>query len=149
MRQLLIIAILLVMGGACCGIVNALSCSNEIDSVVLKKMIKIMPDHNGYKIYLSGNYSTSHWKPLLEHEQSEIKRIRAWANKLEDRCTRKAYNNWLDVYQREVDSAWKELKTKNEKRESEANRKRWAEEDEAIRQYDIKNKVPAPPKVKP
>lgn len=129
-------------------VVNAVKpCDEAVDGVVLDKMwpqFHAIPNH--LDVWLSHNYEAEYWNPQFDRWQKELTHCRTWAEKLEDRCLRSAYLHWLDYYERELDSARKELRTKAEKKEMDEYDARNERERQAREKYDREHKVPSCPK---
>ena len=89
------------------------SYSETIDRVIMRRVMAIL----GYRItdlsiWLSGDYSPSA-RVRLDIFQAEINKLKDWAKLLDDKTIRKSYLGWLDYYQRGLDSAYRELITKD------------------------------------
>lgn len=98
---------------------------------------------NYLSVWVSHNYDIDRWKPSLDISQKRITDIRTWAEKLEDPCVRKHYMRWLNHYQRELDSAWDELKTHETEKRQNDYRLRLKQEETAV--DSVKDRVPKPP----
>lgn len=103
---------------------------------------------NRLTIWASGDYSIEDWRPQLDQEQANLDRLRKWADSLQDECAREAYLHWIDYYQhQELDSAWHELRTQDERKEMEACDARIKREEENMEKYAdrVDGRMPEPP----
>lgn len=120
-------------------------CVPEIDKIAMRHILRIFDTRYNYlSIWLSHDYAIESWKPRLDAEQREIDRITQWSQSLTDPCIRAAYANWLDYVQRDLDSAWQELRTKDTKIRQDAFSEEMRKDNEEITRYP--KKVPAPPR---
>lgn len=120
-------------------------CPNAVYQIVLEDTSHKFPQYNEVDIWVSHNYDTVHWKPLLDAEQAEIDRIRAWSKTLSDPCFRKQYASWLDFYQNGLDAAWSELVTQALKKDMDGLSRGEASTQDQVREYRQNNSVPQPP----
>jgi hypothetical protein len=141
-RLILMLAILLP-----CGVSRAVeppeNPQQAISDAVGGVVYQLLHNTDNYlSIWLSHNYNAASWEPTLRVEQNEITRLKKWASKLDDPVVKSAYEDWLDYYQRDLDSARNELLTQREK-------KRMDEFDEQNRQkrkLAAAQTIPIPPK---
>lgn len=116
------------------------SCPSEMSGAVLDAVYWRMG--SGLTDYSPSNEIT---KSAIADEQSKIKCIRDWAQSKTSGCTRSSYNYWLDVYQGQLDSAKKELESKNNERKlTEYDRKRESER-LALDKFEREHPIPKPP----
>ena len=92
--------------------------SDDLTTLVCSKVCngKLFPDYNYLSVLFSGNYNAADWEPKFQKEQEGIDKIRGWAKALPLCPLRSEYLSWMDYYQNKLDSARKELRTKDEKK---------------------------------
>jgi hypothetical protein len=120
-------------------------CDDEVDTIVMQNVLReIDPRYNYLSVWLSHDYREETWRPKLDAEQQDIDRIKQWSESLDDKCVRNAYAGWLDFAQRDLDSAWRELRTQETKLSQDAyNEERRIEQEKA---RDYSQPVPTPPR---
>jgi hypothetical protein len=99
---------------------------------------------NALHVWLSHDYSVALWKPRLDSWQSKIDELRKWTKSL-GWLDRRAYNGWLNFFQKELDSAWSELRTKKETRKMDDYKRRSLKQDAAKRRFAENHFLPEPP----
>lgn len=119
--------------------VPELPCTEALHTAVLDKLQNKFPTYNNMEVYFD-HYNVT--EADFQREQVGIDRIRAWDQKLTDRCTRDAYEDWLDYYQRELDAARLEMQTHTEEKQMKQYNEENARRRDAERQY----KIPEPPR---
>jgi len=101
---------------------ESIACPAGLQQAALDKLFPTLGMGNideYLSVWISGNYTQEYWKPKLDEEQATLNRLRVWADK-QPRCQREAYLGWIDYYQGDLNSAWRELKFHGTKNEMEA-----------------------------
>ena len=122
---------------------------DALDMAVYRKLVPQFSEFGSYghindlSIWLSGNYDTSYWNPILDGYQKRIDDIREWTKTVEDPCIRKHYNGWLTYYyQVGIDDARKELKTRSIKREHEKSDEEYRQREKYRQEREKTNPIP-------
>ena len=120
-------------------------CPDAADLAVLDAVYGKIPKYNYLDIWMSDNYDEESWAPRLNTAQAEITRIREWSKQLPNPCVRAGYAHWMDYYQRELDSAWNELRFQSKRKEHQDYDRKQALKERSVEEYKQKNVVPTPP----
>lgn len=137
---LLILA--LTLGFIACNRASIGACSNGTDLAVYHQLQKTLRGYNSLNAWIEKPP-----KDVLDKEQREIDRIRAWLKTAQlHPCVRSEYNQWLDYYyQNGLDEAYKEIREHGEAREMEQFEADGRRDEENARQLINGGKIPAPP----
>jgi hypothetical protein len=121
--------------------------AKALDTLVLRKVM----DHLGAfritaaTIWVNGDYG-EHAQALVTDSQAKINNLKQWAEALEDKAIRGAYLDWINHWQRGLDDAKDELRTRQMQLKHERlNREREARE-HAVREYAELHAIPEPEK---
>lgn len=101
--------------------------------------------YTALSIWLSHNYDSSYWEPILAKAQSDVDIIRKWAEALPKGKIRSHYLEWLRYYyQYGLDDARKELREQNTRKQHDASREKYHATQNAIAEY--RGEIPKPPR---
>ena len=112
-----------------------------------KVMAALGPSCNHLNVWLSHNYDETQWLPVFAERQAEIDRLRSWAKELTDPTVQRAYFRWLNWYDRELEDARRELRTRATKIEMDRFEQRLAIMRREEEKRQASNPLPDPPRL--
>lgn len=125
---------------------KTLPCPEGLDTSVMREVWRRLESvPSGMTIWMSGSYSTDHWYPVFARWQEKIDKLRAWAEKQEGACLRKAYKKWIDHYERNLNGARHELETHEQDLEMKAYHEKNAAKNKIAEDYAASCPIVKPP----
>jgi len=102
---------------------------------------------NNLSVWLSHNYVEAHWLPIFAEKQSEIDRLRSWAKEIANPTVKRAYSGWINWYDRSLEEARVELRTRNTKTEMDLYESELADMRQQEEKRQATNPLPDPPQL--
>lgn len=121
--------------------------NDALDTIVMRKVTGLLGHRvTDLTVWLNKDYGdrTAH---QIQAKQSEVDQLREWAEHLDNNDVKAAYLGWIDFYQRGLDEARVEMRTReiftrHEQSDAEREQKR-----REVQEYEMSHIVPTPPAV--
>ncbi len=72
--------------------------NEQVDTKVMRVLMGKLRHTTDLDVWLSHNYDSGHWLPILDAQQKKIDAIRDWAHTLPRGAARSSYFSWLTYY---------------------------------------------------